>query len=179
MHDHMEACKSRGGSKIAMFSRLRRRHDVGRRERLVELFNRMDCNGDRILHMNEVNEYLQRHRYDPSAIREFWRTFDLNQDGQITAEEFNMVLARLPDDSVDIDNLRRVFSSFDTDSSGRLEVTEVMSFITCMFNLNECFFGLVFASFKAEYRRSRSVQDLNRPFQTNILRIQHLKKMSL
>lgn len=52
-----------------MFSRLRRRHDVGRRERLVELFNRMDCNGDRILHMNEVNEYLQRHRYDPSAIR--------------------------------------------------------------------------------------------------------------
>ncbi|KAL5970682.1 hypothetical protein TSMEX_001587 [Taenia solium] len=56
-----------------MFSRLRRRHDVGRRERLVELFNRMDCNGDRILHMNEVNEYLQRHRYDPSAIRSFDR----------------------------------------------------------------------------------------------------------
>lgn len=52
-----------------MFSRLRRRQDVGRRERLVELFNRMDSNGDRILHMNEVNEYLQRHRYDPSAIR--------------------------------------------------------------------------------------------------------------
>ncbi|VDM21324.1 unnamed protein product [Hydatigera taeniaeformis] len=56
-------------SNAVMFSRLRRRHDVGRRERLVELFNRMDCNGDRILHMNEVNEYLQRHRYDPSAIR--------------------------------------------------------------------------------------------------------------
>ncbi|KAL5107806.1 hypothetical protein TcWFU_005898 [Taenia crassiceps] len=108
-----------------MFSRLRRRHDVGRRERLVELFNRMDCNGDRILHMNEVNEYLQRHRYDPSAIREFWRTFDLNQDGQITAEEFNMVLARLPDDSVD---------SFDTDSSGRLEVTEVMSLLSAIAN---------------------------------------------
>lgn len=52
-----------------MFSRMRRRQDVGRRERLVELFNRMDCNGDRILHMNEVNEYLQRHRYDTSAIR--------------------------------------------------------------------------------------------------------------
>ncbi|EUB58581.1 hypothetical protein EGR_06568 [Echinococcus granulosus] len=86
------------------------------------------------------------------AAKEFWRTFDLNQDGQITAEEFNMVLARLPDDSVDI---------------------------ACMFNLNECFFGFVFASFKAEYRRSCSVQDLNRPFQTNILRIEHLKKMSL
>ncbi|VDD76149.1 unnamed protein product [Mesocestoides corti] len=117
-----------------MYSRLRRRNDIGRRERLVELFNRMDCNGDRILHVGEVNEYLQRHRYDPSAIREFWRTFDLNQDGQITAEEFNMVLARLPDDSVDIEKLRRVFTSFDTDSSGRLEVNEVMAMLSAIAN---------------------------------------------
>lgn len=51
-----------------MYSRFRRRHDVGRRERLVELFHRIDINHDRILSMREVNTYMRQNGYDEAAI---------------------------------------------------------------------------------------------------------------
>ncbi|KAL3314388.1 hypothetical protein Ciccas_006998 [Cichlidogyrus casuarinus] len=105
--------------------RFYRREDVGRRQRLVDLFRRMDVNQDRILTRQEVNCFLRQNGYDQAAIAGFWQTFDLNRDCQITAEEFNRVLDRLPDDSIDEERLRRVFNLFDVDNSGRIELEEI------------------------------------------------------
>ncbi|VEL43532.1 unnamed protein product [Protopolystoma xenopodis] len=60
----------------------------------------------------------------------FWKTFDLNKDNQITAEEFNFYLERLPDDSVNEDKLKQSFRLFDMDDSGRIELEELKAIFT-------------------------------------------------
>ncbi|VDN10777.1 unnamed protein product [Dibothriocephalus latus] len=120
-----------------MYRRLQR-ENTGRRRRLVDLFYQMDANHDRILSSCEVNCYLRQHGYDDAAIRSFWQTFDRNRDHQITAEEYNEVLARLPDDSVDTGRFRRVFSTLDINNDGRLDLAELQAILIALGNpLNE------------------------------------------
>ncbi|VDM02679.1 unnamed protein product [Schistocephalus solidus] len=92
----------------------------------------MDTNHDRILSCQEVNCYLRQNSYDEASIMGFWQTFDRNRDGQITAEEYNRVLARLPDDSLDGDRLRRVFTQLDVNADGRIDTAEVQGILLAL-----------------------------------------------
>ncbi|BHF68929.1 hypothetical protein SprV_0301197000 [Sparganum proliferum] len=114
-----------------MYRRLLR-ENTGRRRRLVDLFYQMDTNHDRILSAREVNCYLRQHGYDDAAIMSFWQTFDRNRDHQITAEEYNEVLARLPDDSVDSGRFRRVFAALDVNNDGRLDMAELQAILMAL-----------------------------------------------
>ena len=53
--------------------------------------------------------------------------FDINNDGQISFEEFHQVLLNIKNDGIKIDEIKEIFDSIDTDKNGKIDYTEFLT----------------------------------------------------
>lgn len=56
--------------------------------KVIELFKRIDTNGNRFIEYDELNEFLRNYEFTDDEIEEIKSLIDANQDGKIDLEEF-------------------------------------------------------------------------------------------
>ena len=64
---------------------------------------------------------------DINDLNKLFETFDLNNDGQISFEEFQQVLLNNKYTCIKQDEIREIFDSIDTDKNGKIDYTEFIA----------------------------------------------------
>ena len=64
---------------------------------------------------------------DINDLNKLFEAFDINNDGQISFEEFQQVLINLKNKGININEIKELFNSLDTDKNGKIDYTEFIA----------------------------------------------------
>ncbi|PAA79645.1 hypothetical protein BOX15_Mlig010277g1 [Macrostomum lignano] len=94
-------------------------------QELMDIFDQMDRDGDRILTKAEISSFLLSRNFNKKFIEEFLATFDSDSDGRVTEAEYRQKLGLMPSGEKNYSKWYQIFQKFDKDGSGFIDEHEL------------------------------------------------------
>uniref|UniRef100_A0A1I8G483 Calmodulin n=1 Tax=Macrostomum lignano TaxID=282301 RepID=A0A1I8G483_9PLAT len=91
-------------------------------QELMDIFDQMDRDGDRILTKAEISSFLLSRNFNKKFIEEFLATFDSDSDGRVTEAEYRQ---KAGPDAKWREEWYQIFQKFDKDGSGFIDEHEL------------------------------------------------------